>query len=206
MKITKRQLKRLVQEELKKASKFIEESNGETPRLFVTTYGLYNDGRQFESDDTGFWFDVGDYDIEDLENHFKEKGLDDDPELMFTDFEGFPDSLYSESMSQDDLNKIEAYSDLNDDQQKIIEFLVNDYGFDLDQAISKLDDIYVYDGSITDYVEDEAVPMLFDSLGLDKHQADEIEKYFDYDSYAQTLEINGELHEVDPNTTIVGML
>jgi len=90
-------------------------------RIFLTDYASYNNGSQFEF---GHWVDLGDFeDAEEFSEYIiihlqecDEKSPIDEytkrEEPMFTDFEGFPDSLYSESLSVDDLQKIFNYIDL----------------------------------------------------------------------------------------------
>lgn len=74
-----------------------------TPRIYVGTYAKYNNGSI-----EGAWLDLTDYaDAEDFLNACKELHKDEeDPELMFQDFEGFPDFLYSESMGESEIQKI----------------------------------------------------------------------------------------------------
>jgi hypothetical protein len=90
-------------------------------RIFLTDYASYNNGSQFEF---GHWVDLADFNDADefseyISNHFKEcdekSPIDEHTkreETMFTGFEGFPNSLYSESLSGDDLQKIFNYIDL----------------------------------------------------------------------------------------------
>lgn len=104
-----------------------------TAKLFVTDYASYNEGNQFEH---GHWVDLSDFsDADDfneyLENHFEECGIE-DPEPMFTDFEGFPDSFYSESMSSNDLEKLYDFLNLNDKDKNLIEMYVQATGCDFD--------------------------------------------------------------------------
>lgn len=83
------------------------------PRIFLTDYASYNNGSQFEF---GHWVDLTDFsDVEELmqyiRDHFKEADEQsplDSPreEIMITDFEGFPEQLYSEAMSDTDFEKI----------------------------------------------------------------------------------------------------
>lgn len=81
-------------------------SNGikENARIFLTDYASYNNGTQFEF---GHWVDLADFDSADelneyIQNHFEEADKInplDSPreEIMITDYEGFPEYLYSES-------------------------------------------------------------------------------------------------------------
>lgn len=123
-------------------------------RLFVTTYGLYNEGRQFESDETGFWFDVEDKDMSELVDHFVDNELDEDPELMFTDYEDFPSELYGESLAESDYMKIREYAELDDTEKEGYEFLVDHMGYEHDSAIRKADEVRFSDQSPKDYAYD----------------------------------------------------
>lgn len=93
-------------------------------KLFITDYASYNEGKQFKH---GHWVDLTDFnDVEEfneyITNHFNSIDIS-DPEPMYTDFEGFPDSLYSESMSQSELEKLFSYKELDfenmDDNEKV---------------------------------------------------------------------------------------
>lgn len=110
-------------------------SNGikENARIFLTDYASYNNGTQFEF---GHWIDLSEFNDADelneyIQNHFEEADEAsplDSPreEIMITDYEGFPEAFYSESMNFDklfeyferaescyyDAEVIEAFADL----------------------------------------------------------------------------------------------
>lgn len=78
-----------------------------TAKLFLTDYASYNNGTQFEF---GHWVDLTDFSdaaefLEYCDKHFKDSGIE-DAEIVFTDYEGFPERFYGESMSETDLNKL----------------------------------------------------------------------------------------------------
>jgi hypothetical protein len=90
-----------------------------TPQIFLTDYASYNNGTQFEF---GHWVNLTDFsDAEELmkyiSDHFKESDekspLDKygstREETMIADFENFPRSLYSESMSESDFEAVYQY-------------------------------------------------------------------------------------------------
>jgi len=90
-------------------------------KLFLTDYASYNNGTQFEF---GHWVDLNDFSdasefFEYIGKHFKDcdakSPLDEfgskREEIMFTDFEGFPRSLYGETMSEEEVQKIYAYTE-----------------------------------------------------------------------------------------------
>lgn len=84
-----------------------------TPAIFLTDYASYNNGTQFEF---GHWVQLDQFsDVDELmeyvKDHFQEadeKSPLDSPreEIMITDFEGFPDALYSEAMSYSEFENI----------------------------------------------------------------------------------------------------
>jgi antirestriction protein len=155
-------------------------------KVFVTTYALYNEGLQFKNNQTGFWLDTANYDVETLIANFVAQG-DQDPELMFTDYEGFPESLYSESGMDFDL--INEYDELDDDEQKVVEYLIDHLGYDIKSALDKHEDVNVHDCSAHDYVYG-LVDEYYDLPDLAK-------TYFDYDAFARDLLIEGDIAEHD---------
>ena len=83
-----------------------------TPSIFLTDYASYNNGTQFEF---GHWVDLTQFsDADELNeyivNHFEKCGIS-DPEVMITDFEGFPKDFYSESGC--DFEKIFKYIEID---------------------------------------------------------------------------------------------
>ena len=155
-------------------------------RLFVTTYGLYNEGRQFESNETGFWFDVVVMDYEELIDHFKDNELDEDPELMFTDFEDFPRDLYSESMSPSEYDALDSYARLSDDDQLGYQFLL-DRGFSPDDCQLRCDEVCFSDQSAKDYAYDYVEECYSVEPWIMGH--------IDFESVARELEMDGIIEE-----------
>lgn len=81
----------------------IDYSNLSEASVYCGTYAKYNNG-----DLTGQWLKFSDYsDSEEFFNACKELHSDEiDPEFMFQDYENFPENLYSESLSEGDVDKI----------------------------------------------------------------------------------------------------
>lgn len=92
-------------------------------RIFLTDYASYNNGSQFEF---GHWVDLADFDSADelneyIQDHFNEADKKSPlpcgtprEEVMITDFEGLPESLYSESnMNFEQLFNLFDYLDEN---------------------------------------------------------------------------------------------
>lgn len=93
----------------------------ENARIFLTDYASYNNGTQFEF---GHWVNLSNFNDdhelhEYIVNHFREAdeksplpGGTPREEVMVTDFEGFPEELYSESMSSADFERLYRFFDL----------------------------------------------------------------------------------------------
>lgn len=153
-------------------------------KLFVTDYASYNAGLQFVC---GQWYDLEDYNdaselydaiiehynneadeqVKELFNKDESEEIElSDLELMFTDFEGFPDSLYSESLSSPELDQIIEFSNLDEEEREKIEAFISCFGGDIKQALEKYEDAYAgqYD-SDEDFAQDKA-----EQTGVDLNQ------------------------------------
>lgn len=89
----------------------------ERPALYCGTYNKYNNGSI-----AGKWLYLDDYsDSEAFLKACADLHKDEsDPEFMFQDFEYMPDSLYSESLSKIDLDKIYQWLEYDEDERAII--------------------------------------------------------------------------------------
>lgn len=101
----------------------LDEAEGVHPRLYVGTYKKYNEGSI-----DGQWMNLDDYKDKDA---FLKAANDlhkdeEDPELMFQDYEGFPEQFYNESsvpdelwdwiaLSEDQKEMLAAYLEVNPD-------------------------------------------------------------------------------------------
>ena len=108
----------------------------ETPKIYVGTYKKYNEGSL-----AGEWVDLTQF--KNKEDFFKYcyKLHDDevDPELMFQDFEYFPEEFYSECSISDNLWEWIA---LEDDQKEILDAYFKCFGGDFKEAMAKFEDKY----------------------------------------------------------------
>jgi len=119
----------------------------ETPKIFVTDYASYNNGTQFEF---GHWVDLDDFsDADELNEYITKHFADADKksplgygsireELMITDYENFPEELYSESGM--DFEALYEYLSLNNDQRMAVDFILYD-GHDVKYALSHYENV-----------------------------------------------------------------
>lgn len=167
--------------------------------LYVGTYEKYNNGSLF-----GKWIQLADYDNAEAfhkactELHKNEN----DPELMFQDYEHLPEALYSESyaspviwdainaakgMSEDELDAFNTWLDLKEND---LEFYIK-RGCDLKERFTDS-----WQGKY-DSLEDYCTHILSESGYFDcienETLRNEIESYFDFEGYARDKELNREL-------------
>lgn len=152
--------------------------NDDDPMVYVGTYRKYNEGSIY-----GKWVSLSaceDYDT--FYQVCREIHKDeDDPELMFQDFQNFPDSMYSECFGRDTFEKImEYYEKFNEHGEAFSVWfnLFNDDDFD------HFDDDYMGKyGSLEEYAE-ELVDECYDLPDFAK-------TYFDYGKFARDLGYDG---------------
>ena len=165
-------------ETLKEEIKNHEQTNGYSPALYCGTYGKYNSGNL-----SGMWVDVSTFDsYEDFVNFcYAIHADEEDPELMYQDFENLPDSLYHESMGEEGFEKIMEYCELCDEYNvsAVDDFLEWYSTEDLD----RMQDAYV---GVYDSEEDFAREIVNDCYDLDKMMGN-LACYFDYEALARDL-------------------
>ena len=166
-------------ESLKDAVKNHKQTNGsDSPALYCGTYGKYNSGNL-----SGMWVDLSTFDdYEEFINFCKAIHADEeDPELMYQDYENMPGSLYHESMGEEGFNKIEEYCELCDDYSvsAVDDFLEWDSTEDLDN----MHDAYV---GVYDSREDFAREIVSDCYDIENIMGN-LACYFDYEAFARDL-------------------
>ena len=166
-------------ESLKEELKNHEQTNGsDSPALYCGTYGKYNSGNL-----SGIWVDISTFDdYEDFVNFCLAIHADEeDPELMYQDFENMPDSLYHESMGEKEFNKIAEYCELCDEYsvEAVDDFLEWDSTEDLDN----MHDAYV---GVYDSREDFAREIVSDCYDIENIMGN-LACYFDYEEFARDL-------------------
>ena len=164
---------------------------GDTPKIYVDTYAKYNDGSI-----DGKWIDLTDYDTyEDFVAACRELHKDEkDPEFMVQDYENFPEKWYHEGglPTEEEFDKINEYY-LMDDSEKdayaaYVSYTDNDSIDDFHEA---------YQGHY-DSAEDFAYHIV-DSMGWESLGQENLDMYFDYDSFGRDLMYD--FHIGDPDNT-----
>ena len=152
--------------------------DSDSPALYCGTYGKYNSGNF-----NGMWVNVSTFDnYEDFINFCKAIHADEsDPELMFQDFENMPDSLYHESMGEEEFTNLLKYCDLCDEYSvsAVDDFLEWDSTDDLDN----MHDAYV---GVYDSKEDFAREIVSDCYDLENMMGS-LADYFDYEAFSRDL-------------------
>ena len=187
LRLTNEVINRLAQlgytpESLKEAiSKHEWKHESDSPALYCGTYGKYNSGNL-----GGMWVNVSTFgSYEDFINFCLAIHADEEePELMYQDFANIPDSLYHESMGEEEFNNLLKYCELCDEYNVLAvdDFLEWYSPEDLDMMY----DSYV---GVYDSKEDFAREIVSDCYDLDKMMGD-LACYFDYEALARDLFIS----------------
>lgn len=160
--------------------------------IYLTNLGKYNEGEL-----VGEWVKLPVSD-EDLQEVFKRIGIDgkEYEEYFITDYEC---DFYEigEYENIDTLNEIaERIDDLDEEQEQVVKVLMSECGYDLDDAINKVESgdymFYTDCNDMTDvaYVVVEECDYL--------HSVPEnIARYFDYEAFGRDLGIKGSFHFLD---------
>lgn len=147
------------------------------PSVYCGTYGKYNNGSLF-----GLWLDItkfNDYD-EFIDVCRQLHADEEDPELMFQDYECFPRELYSEScMDEDTFDQILEYGELSEDEKEAVDNFLENNDFDME----KFREAYV---GKWDSEEEFAYHIIEECYDLDKMMGD-LSRFFDYDAFASEL-------------------
>lgn len=150
----------------------------DSPALYCGTYGKYNSGNL-----RGMWVDLSTFDsYEEFINFCKAiHAGEEDPELMYQDYENMPGSLYHESMGEAEFDNIMKYCELCDDYgvDAVDDFLEWDSTEDLD----RMHDAYV---GVYYSEEDFAREIVSDCYDLDNRMGS-LACYFDYEAFARDL-------------------
>lgn len=153
----------------------------ENPSVYCGTYGKYNDGNLY-----GQWIDLTTFDsYDDFANYCRALHADEeDPELMFQDYENFPREFYNECLSRKDFDRIREYIELyedNNDKEAVDAWLSicspSDMGSFSDAYQGKWDS----EEDFAEYIFNECY---CDSL---RHMPDNICNYIDYKAFARDI-------------------
>ena len=155
--------------------------DSDSPALYCGTYGKYNSGNL-----RGMWVDLSTFDdYEDFANFCCAIHADEeDPELMYQDYENMPRSLYHESMGEEEFNNLLKYCELCDEYNvSAVEDFLEWYS---PEDLDMMNDSYA---GVYDSEEDFAREIVNDCYDLDKMMGN-LACYFDYEALARDLFIS----------------
>lgn len=150
-------------------------------KLYVGTYFKYNNGSL-----GGEWVDLEDYnDASEFFDYIRELHDDeDDPEFMFQDYDDIPSKLYSESMSEEEVQEIYDFLEYDESERSIIEEYWNEC--DNSASASSILEAYYGEGNGEDVAE-----QLFEETGdLDK-VPDTIRCHIDWEGVWRDMTYDG---------------
>ena len=160
---------------------YMNDSQDNHPAVYVGTYAKYNDGSLF-----GMWVDMvkcGDYDTF-MEVCHNLHADEEDPELMYQDYECFPSAWYSESgIDEDTFDRIIEYADMDDDDRDAFDEFSEAFGND---CVASFRERYM---GQWDSEKDFAEHIIDECYNLDDMMG-HLASYFDYEAYARDLFID----------------
>ena len=150
--------------------------DSDNPAVYCGTYGKYNGGSLY-----GMWIDLTTFfDYDDfMEFCYNLHADEDDPELMFQDYENFPSRWYSESCFGEEMfDRIIEYAN-HDDREAVDAFL----SYFCDDELSKFDEMYIgrFDGEV-----DFAYHIIEECYDIERTMGN-LSFYFDYEKFARDL-------------------
>ena len=154
-----------------------------TARVYVGTYGKYNDGSI-----TGAWLDLDTYaDHADFIEACKTLHNDEaDPELMFQDYEGFPKEYYNESAISPDLW---AWLDLDESDRELLAAYQD--GIDATADIETAREAYLGTADTeADYAAEFYEDCMADEL---KKMPDLLRFHIDWEGVARDMRLSGDV-------------
>lgn len=148
------------------------------PSVYCGTYRKYNEGSLY-----GAWLDISKFnDYEEFIDVCRQLHADEeDPELMFQDYECFPSALYSEScMDEEAFSMILEYAGLDDDEKEAVDdWMALGHDFDMERFNE------AFQGHF-DSEEDFAEHIIDECYDIEKCMGS-LSSYFDYKAFARDL-------------------
>lgn len=126
-----------------------------SPAVYLTTRALYSDRHRYKTQDTGFWVDptrvdYGDILLDLTEAQGKHCPADIDVCPMATDYEGFPECLYSENYTEASHDAINAWDALSDEEKLNYFYLRTQCSESHNGAMRRTSDVWVSKGTAVD--------------------------------------------------------
>lgn len=152
-------------------------------QIYVGTYAKYNNGSIF-----GKWFDLSDYSDKDefIEACQELHGDEEEPELMFQDYENIPEAFISESWLSEKFFEVrDAIEKLSETEQEAFFVWCDHKSHNISEE--DVDDlIYSFNDEYKGEYKDEE-DFAFEIVGECYELPDFARRYFDYSDFARDL-------------------
>ena len=160
-------------------------SNNNEPAIYCGTYAKYNEGNLF-----GMWIALNTFeDYEDFLDFCNRLHADEEsPELMFQDYENFPECWYNEcGIGEENFDKIIEYARLSENEQEAYKTYLENFGSE-----KTLDDFReAYMGEYRN-PEDFAEEIFRECYEIPQH----LEYYIDWRAVWRDMDTNGDFTEI----------
>lgn len=157
--------------------------NGE-PAVYCGTYGKYNNG-----DISGMWVDLASFaTYADFYEFCKRLHADEaDPELMYQDFEGYPQIWYSEcGIDEARFDKIKEFANLSESEREAFEVYLNNWNSE-----ASVEDFAEHYQGHFEYPEDFAEQLYSECYEIPAH----LESFIDWRAVWRNLSTGGDYFE-----------
>ena len=146
---------------------------------------------------TGFYFGTFNEYCEKSKTHKNEYGQSvDEYDVQFVDGENY--ALFGAlSVNQANLKQwFDEFENLEGHELIGATYLASYMGYDMDEVLTHLDDVMIFEGSAKEYVFEYV-----DDIGLLDKMPDNLRFYFDFDAFTRDMIMSGDITEVTINNT-----
>ena len=160
-------------------------------QVYVGTYAKYNNGNLY-----GAWLDLEDYvDHEEFIAACKELHKDEhDPELMFQDYEGFPDEYYNESSINPE---VWDWLELDDSERDLVDSYLRGFGRCHGDVVEQSHVVDVLIHVILERVVYAVICILCPAQDVLRTVPKHLQKYFNGKAYANDMRHSYTIVEVE---------
>lgn len=151
-------------------------------RIYVGTYAKYNDGSIF-----GKWLDLADYDnMDEFLDACRELHSDEeDPELMFQDWENIPDGLVSECSLNEYFFELREY--LEEDEEEAFMVYADYYGIELSEEKNAWKTVQIFRDRYQGRYDSESDFGWEEYLLIEPELPEIAKMYFDHEAFTRDL-------------------
>ena len=86
----------------------------------------------------------------------------------------------------------ERFEDMDDDEAVKLIILIEHFGYSVEDALDRIDDLHVFEGTAIEYAEE-----LIESTGMLDQMPENLRTYFDTEAFARDMMLGGDISQVE---------